>query len=546
MIVALVALVIAAIVLLGLYLQARSNLQEETMLATAAVEQAEADSATAQASFDGLQQTSEAIYISATEAAETAIAEIEVLEGDVEVAEGDIAALEEQATQSAGTAVAQVDALGTQVAVEAATATRDALSAVSTIERFAFEQQRDIATSGAVAADGTRVVSAARATATRSAAQIEQGAATAGAVAAEATRSVSVARATDARADDLATREAATAVAQVSELEAQAASAEQAASDVAARATIAAEINALDAAVADEVATSMAEDAAAQQTEIADMTDQMATQGAEAAQVEEEIASAQTEVAALNDQQATADALIATQSAQLAQQSTQMADPPTEETPELEPTEAPLLTAVPSGTELPPSTQTGDTDAIEGPLSTLSILPRDLAFIDGIDSFSFDLSNEDNVIVGEPFVSNYGDFVTAVTMAWGDGAAEDYCGFIFRRDETGDNYYTVEIDRRGSVRYFIRTDGEWVPGESNSSSNAVATDVDDLNDLILVAQGNSFIFFVNGEEVLAMTDETHSESGGVSIMSGTFEGSDDSGCTFTNAGIWDLSAPIKE
>ncbi|MEM6281201.1 MAG: hypothetical protein AAF787_03330 [Chloroflexota bacterium] len=524
-IVALVALVVAAIVLLGLYLQARSMLREEALLATAAVEQADADAATSQASFDSLQQTSEAIAIAATEAAETAVAEVAALEEDVDSAEADIADLREQSTQAAGTAVAEVDALGTQVAIEAGTATRSALIAVSTQERAAFQLQRDAATAGAVAAAGTRDVAAAQATDTRQA--------------------------------DIATREAATAAAQVLELEAQAAQVEESATDVAARATIAAELNAIDASVAEETAVAAAEVAEMQETELADMSDMLATQSAADTDAQAQMTQAAvamdgmaTEVAELNDQQATQETLLGTQAAQLEEQATEMAATPTPTTeavtPQQEPTEAPLVTVAPSGTELPPSAQTGDTTGIEASLSTLSILPRDLSFIDGIDSFAFDLANEDNVIVGEPFVSTYGDFVTAATMAWGDGAEEDYCGFIFRRDETGDNYYTVEIDRRGSVRFFIRADGEWLPGESTPSSNAVLTGLDDLNDLILVAQESSFVFFVNGEEVLEMVDETHSESGGVSIMSGTFEGSDESGCTFTNAGIWDLTAPVKQ
>jgi hypothetical protein len=178
-------------------------------------------------------------------------------------------------------------------------------------------------------------------------------------------------------------------------------------------------------------------------------------------------------------------------------------------------------------------------------LATVSILPDDLAFVDGFELFEFDLSNEDNVIVGEPFVSSYGDFVATTQMGWGNGALEDYCGFIFRRDETGDNYYTIEIDRRGSVRFFIRADGEWVPGEANSSGE-ILTNVSDVNDLVLVAQGDNFVFFVNGQEVLSMVDDTHTESGGVSIMSGTFEGSNEAGCSFVNSRIWDLSTAANQ
>jgi hypothetical protein len=136
------------------------------------------------------------------------------------------------------------------------------------------------------------------------------------------------------------------------------------------------------------------------------------------------------------------------------------------------------------------------------------------------------------------FDDEYRDFVLGATFTWGAGAPEDYCGFSLR-DRLDSSYYTVNLSREGRVWWIPRIEERW-GDRVNGDGDAILTAADAVNTLILVGVGGEFTLYINGERAETFHDDRLA-LGELGVLGGTYDASDESGCTFTDVWAWDLN-----
>jgi protein-disulfide isomerase len=478
-IVVIVALVIAAGVLLTLWLNVRGAANTLSINATEAVEAADAALSEAQAA--------------ATEAAETA--------------EANITSLEESGTEIAVAA--------TEAADNAANLLDEAEGNISDLESTIGSLNVDLDAAIAEATDS------AEAAANNIATLEADGAAVAAAAtdAARESRSASI----SAQSDLLSIQAEATSAANT--LQGLQDDATQAARDSRAEA-IESEGNLL-ALQADATA-----DAKANATAAAEMGAAADEANAEAAAFGTEVALAQAEIdslsAAATTEAGNLQATIVAQEDQIASLQVPPTVPPPP--PTLVPTAAP--------TEVPPIS--GGQAELESALTVVGLTLDDISVEANADDLFVDLTDRDDTIrtfaINEE--STYSSFVLVGDITFETDAVDDYCGYTFHRSDE-DNYYTAEIDREANARFFARFNAEW--SQINAiNTPSINTSSGSTNTVILVVQGNSFTLFVNGVEALSASDSRMSD-GVVTIMGGTFQNSDVTGCLFNNVALYSIS-----
>jgi len=158
---------------------------------------------------------------------------------------------------------------------------------------------------------------------------------------------------------------------------------------------------------------------------------------------------------------------------------------------------------------------------------------------DGMSEDIIDLTDEDLTVRWNSLDGVYTDFVMGADIRWGPGAAEDTCGFLFRRVDD-DNYYVVEIDRGGNVWFTELADGEWGDAQGDTYL-AVRTGAKDTNRLVLVVTGITFTVYVNGQRTATFSDNSN-PSGTVAVEMSTYDESMVTNCTFDNVWVWDMPA----
>ncbi|MEO8610325.1 MAG: SH3 domain-containing protein [Chloroflexota bacterium] len=156
-----------------------------------------------------------------------------------------------------------------------------------------------------------------------------------------------------------------------------------------------------------------------------------------------------------------------------------------------------------------------------------------------------DNSGQDNLVSWNRLDNTYSDFVLAATIGWGEGATDDYCGFTFRdinQDGDKNTLYAVHINRLGRLWFAELTDSVW--GDNNyGNGEFVKIDASDTNELILVAVGDTFSVYINGHYSAQFQDDTL-KNGLVGLMGGTYESSDKSDCTFSDAFVYSLDSAV--
>ncbi len=151
---------------------------------------------------------------------------------------------------------------------------------------------------------------------------------------------------------------------------------------------------------------------------------------------------------------------------------------------------------------------------------------------------TIDLTGQDNRLQWERLAGQYSDFVAGTQITWGPGAAEDYCGFVFRELDN-DNLYSIQISRDGRLSFSKKLAGSWQDDIFGDGSR-VRTGLTDVNDLVIVIRGSVFNVYLNGAFADRFDDRDFS-SGSVGVVFGTYDESDVTNCTFTNTWIWDLT-----
>lgn len=112
------------------------------------------------------------------------------------------------------------------------------------------------------------------------------------------------------------------------------------------------------------------------------------------------------------------------------------------------------------------------------------------------------------------------------------------CGFVFRADRAGDNYYMIYLALDGRVRMLRKVNGNL--GESGSKFYGKLDIPKGSAVFMLVVEGNKIRAFVNGDLAFEKIDNAHSEGSlAYTLISGTNK---DFGtrCEMTNVWLWDL------
>lgn len=178
-----------------------------------------------------------------------------------------------------------------------------------------------------------------------------------------------------------------------------------------------------------------------------------------------------------------------------------------------------------------------DTVGIDAVLESANIDLNDIAPATMTDDVDFDLTGQTDALVNETLDGRYSDFIITANVTWGTGADDDYCGYIFHR-ESRSNYYTAEIARDGEVRFFTRNSGQWELGDNSK----FAVDAN-ANRITLLAQGDTFILFVNDVQALTFNDQRYTV-GELALMAGTVNGEEGAGCTFDDVQVWSLETVL--
>jgi hypothetical protein len=219
---------------------------------------------------------------------------------------------------------------------------------------------------------------------------------------------------------------------------------------------------------------------------------------------------------------------------------TETATPTPTDTPTATATETPTATPTPRPTNTPiPSPTAGPPQYVASVLNAIGIDP-DTGFLSAQRAEQVvDNTGEDNLVSWNGIGNVYTDFVLAATIEWGPGAAEDYCGFTFREQDSDSNtLYAIHISRDGFLWFAELTDNEW--GENiDGNGEFIETGAGDSNQLALVAVGDIFSVYVNGRYSAQFRDNSLTE-GFLGLMGGTYENSDETYCTFTDAFVYNL------
>ena len=130
---------------------------------------------------------------------------------------------------------------------------------------------------------------------------------------------------------------------------------------------------------------------------------------------------------------------------------------------------------------------------------------------------------------------SFSDFILTVEATPHDTDEHYSYGLNFREDENF-NSYTFEIGNDGL--YTIQVyDGEWRTLKDWSSTGAI--NVGETNELMVIAEGDSLTFFVNGEQLTQLEDDTLS-AGTVGLLVDIFEDDSSAAVDFDNLIIREL------
>lgn len=129
-----------------------------------------------------------------------------------------------------------------------------------------------------------------------------------------------------------------------------------------------------------------------------------------------------------------------------------------------------------------------------------------------------------------PTVSSVTDFYLAVDYRSIKGPADAYVGLVMRLDEDG-NYYLFSLRNDGDYSFDIYDNAQWTSVIAWTPSPAIR--VDETNHVEIVAEGERFSLFVNGEWVVDTIDATIS-SGYSGLLIGMEEKEESAAWDFDN------------
>ncbi len=129
--------------------------------------------------------------------------------------------------------------------------------------------------------------------------------------------------------------------------------------------------------------------------------------------------------------------------------------------------------------------------------------------------------------------THFSDFAYQIqmTILKGDGG-----GIVFRTDNSGNNLYYFSIYRDGTYQFSI-TNSTTTKTILTKHTSAINTTLNQPNLIAVVAQGNTFDFYINKQHVGTITDKTYIE-GRIGVAAEDVNNSTD--VAFSNAEVWIL------
>lgn len=145
--------------------------------------------------------------------------------------------------------------------------------------------------------------------------------------------------------------------------------------------------------------------------------------------------------------------------------------------------------------------------------------------------------NKARWVVWDALDDDFGDFVVQVETALVDGAKFNSSGLMFRLQDK-ENYYSVVIN--GNQKYYVGKEVEdtWYTILDWEAHSAILP-MGEINVMRLVAYGNTFKLYINGEFVDEFTD-TDLNSGDIAVHVMVYD-QEPARAVFDNLEIWDVS-----
>lgn len=129
-----------------------------------------------------------------------------------------------------------------------------------------------------------------------------------------------------------------------------------------------------------------------------------------------------------------------------------------------------------------------------------------------------------------PTMADVSDFYLSVDVQKTNGPADGEYGLIFR--QSGDHtYYLFEINDKGQYALYYHEPGTWEPVQDWTDSESVLPG--QSNRLAVIAQGETFQFFINDQYLASMTD-TRISSGKAGLLVGLTNANDKASWEFDN------------
>ncbi len=128
----------------------------------------------------------------------------------------------------------------------------------------------------------------------------------------------------------------------------------------------------------------------------------------------------------------------------------------------------------------------------------------------------------------------FDDFAIQVQMTIIDG---DYGGLIFRVNSTGTDYYSFNIYQSGQYSLDVYQNNHDVKSVSVGTSSAFKTGLNQSNLVTVIAVGNNFYLYMNGQFVAHGSDSNYS-AGSISLLAG--EDTHPTEVAFSNLKVWSI------
>ena len=111
----------------------------------------------------------------------------------------------------------------------------------------------------------------------------------------------------------------------------------------------------------------------------------------------------------------------------------------------------------------------------------------------------------------------------------------DYGGLLFRSDSTVSNYYFLTMNQAGTYSLNVYRNDKQVKKLASGTSAVFNAGLNQLNLITVIAQGDSFYLYVNGQFAANASDTTYGR-GSIAVVAGN--NSHPTEVAFSNAKIW--------